>query len=254
MVWDLSSNMDITYTGNWIYFMGSLFFIAVWLILFIAIPRSRRPMLWSSVTLMLVAPLFDYLNQADYWNPEFLFRIALDLPGSAQMTFGIEGMMLGFGVAGISAGTFDYFLRREDPGVITGITWGSYGRLWHGSLLAVAGIFLTHFLFGINSVRAHIYALAALSILFFWKKRASWIRPSIKTAASMIVVMAVFYYAYFLRFWPDVIEDWWKLDQMWGIILWGVPLEEFLWAGANAMYLGIMVRYCMRLDLDKENA
>lgn len=222
------------------YLAGDAFFLALWLVLYYFMTCSRKAMLWSSVTLMWVSPLFEWLNQ-DYWKPEFFLPIKI-----GSFVLGVESLILGFSVIGISAGIFDWRHRRGDgASEVTRVTASSYWRLVVAGLLAAIPIVALTFLAGINSVHAHIYVCAVLAVGVIWRIKWQWKLPSLVTGLFMSGTMAAFYFGYFLHFYPDIIRDWWKEEVLWGIYLGKVPLEEFLWGASNALYLGPVIRYCM---------
>ena len=248
-------NMDIIFSGDPRYFVGSLFFLAGWFVLYLSVRKIRVPMLWAGLTLMCTAPIFDYINTKDYWSPGFLVTFAIDLPKDAQMQFGVAGFILGFSVAGMSAGLFDLFVRKHERyhPVIDGINWGRYGRLLLATVLGVAAIFFFFLVAGLDTVPAHCIGLILLTVLFMWRIRSSWILPSLKTAGVMVVFMMLFYYAFYLQLYPDLIKEWWY-PKVWKPALFGVPLWEYLWGAANALYIGPAVRFCLDKDFDKHES
>ncbi len=229
------------------YLAGDVFFLVLWLVLYVLMARSRKAMLWSSLTLVWVAPLFEWLNK-DYWSPEFIWRIEI-----GPFFFGIESLILGFSVIGISAGIFDWRHRRGDGArEVTRVTASSYWRLAVAGLLAAGPIVALTFLFGVNSVHAHIYVCTVLAVAVIWQVKWQWKLPSLITSLVVTFVMAAFYFAWFLLLYPDIIDRWWHEEILWGPTWGEVPLEEFLWGAANALYLGPVIRYCMDKGFEKE--
>ncbi len=203
-------------------------------------------MLWSSVTLMWVSPLFEWLNQ-DYWHPEFVWKITI-----GEFFFGPESLILGFTIIGIAAGIFDWRHRQRGHRVVTRVTRHSYWRLGAAGLLAAVPIVLLKFWGGMNSVHAHILVCTVLAVLVMWQIQWQWKLPSVVTALVLGAVMAIFYFAFYLVVYPDIIDDWWIKEALWGIYIGKVPLEEILWGACNAMYLGPVIRYCMDQSFEHE--
>ena len=170
------------------YLAGDAFFLALWLVLYYFMTCSRKAMLWSSVTLMWVSPLFEWLNQ-DYWKPEFFLPIKI-----GSFVLGVESLILGFSVIGISAGIFDWRHRRGDgASEVTRVTASSYWRLVVAGLLAAIPIVALTFLAGINSVHAHIYVCAVLAVGVIWRIKWQWKLPSLVTGLFMSGTMAAFW-------------------------------------------------------------
>ena len=57
--------------------------------------------------------------------------------------------------------------------------------------------------------------------------------------------MWLFYWGYLLRLFPDLIGRWWLGHALSGITLGRVPIEEPLWAGAAALFIGPAVRHSL---------
>lgn len=237
------------YTGDYCYGVGTLFFVGVWALLWTIAKRSRHAIHWAGFAFVLTGPFFESLNQ-DYWCPQFLVEIRL-----FGGRFGFESFILAFTFSGISAGVYDLAHRWMGFRELTRITWRSYVRLVIVGFAAVGLIFFLFRVWHYNSVHAHIVALPIAWLLFTLILRRSWAVGSISTALALVAVMVVFYFAFFLLLYPTIIDQWWHLDEMWGAnkrhfpYFWGsVPVEEFLWAAANALYLGPAVRFCMELS------
>jgi hypothetical protein len=233
------------------YLVGCVFFVAVWGACFLFMKLSRKAIWWASITLVWVAPLFEWLNK-DYWRPEFLWRIEI-----GPFFFGIESLLLGFSVIGISAGIFDWRYRKSARAeVVAEVTRSSYWRLFMAGLLAAVPIVALTFIAKINSVHAHIYVCTALAVLVIWRVNWEWKLPSVITSLVLAFVMAVFYYGFYLRRYPGIIDAWWIDEVLWGPKFWDVPLEEFLWGASNALYLGAVIRYCMdkgfEIDMNRQ--
>lgn len=236
--------MDILVSKDFRYLIGTFLFLAVWVIMYVFTPKSRPPMLWSSIVLMATVPVLDFLYTFDYWHPQSCLAFSLNLTGDATMNFAVEGFIFGFAFSGICVGIFDWGMRLRGHDTRWEFNWASYGRLWPTVLGAVVTILSIHFVFGLNTVHAHCIGCAVLSVLYLWRIQSNWVIPSLITGGGMIFIMGVIYFCILFRIFPSFVEDAWKLDNLMGINLLGVPLEEFLWAGASGLYIGAAVCYC----------
>ncbi len=79
-----------------------MFFVAVWVILFILVPRIRVVMLWTGLLFTPAVPISEYWQLKDYWQPIYLINL-----GTANWRFGLEDCLLAFTFAGISGGIFE---------------------------------------------------------------------------------------------------------------------------------------------------
>jgi hypothetical protein len=67
------------------YAIGSIFFLAVWLIMYIFVPKSRKVILWSSIAWGPAGPISEYWHLKDYWNPVYMRRFEV-----GNWSFGVE--------------------------------------------------------------------------------------------------------------------------------------------------------------------
>ena len=74
------------------------FYMVIWVIIFVFLPRSRPAILWTSIMLALAGPVAEYWLIPSYWNPLFLVHISYK-----SWNFGIEDFLITFAIAGISA-------------------------------------------------------------------------------------------------------------------------------------------------------
>jgi hypothetical protein len=78
------------------YFVGSLIFVAAWVVFYFVTKTHRRQMIWGSV---LSAPfaLAGFLFIPEYWNPPSLFDL------DARFGIGIEDVIWSAAVGGIAS-------------------------------------------------------------------------------------------------------------------------------------------------------
>ena len=86
----------------YVYAIGLLFFLAVWLGMYIFVPKSRKAILWSSIAWGNAGPISEYWHLKDYWNPVYMLRLEV-----GKWIFGIEDYLLAFAYGGLAAGIFD---------------------------------------------------------------------------------------------------------------------------------------------------
>ncbi len=204
------------------WFIWSLGFLALWGIIFIMSPAKRKQMLRMSLftaPLGLTEPLFV----PEYWNPPTLF-------GLAQRTgFDIESLIFCFSIGGIATVLYEMVvLVRHDP-MPNNEKRNPNHRYHLLALISPAVVFVPLMLAtSWNAIYPGILAMliGAMASL--------WCRPDLKF--KIWVGGGIFLVLYFLFFqllalaFPTFVENYWTLDALSGIIVLGIPIEEYLFA------------------------
>lgn len=233
------------------YFIGSLFFIAAWLVVYLALPKSRRAILWASVTLLPVGPLLESLYIIDYWRPEHWVYWQF---GWLRVSF--EDFIFTFTCAGICAGFFDVVHRKQDRNELEKVTLMSYLRLLLAGGLCVGLIWVIwnfgrhHQIRWLHSVNSH--CLACVIVLPVVCVRRTWAVSALSSALGGAVFMIIFYKLYYLQLYPNIFERWWLLQNLSGIRIFGVLIEEIYWMAATVLYIGPVVRFCLDVTPEKK--
>lgn len=202
----------------------SLLLLLFWLLIYFTFrsQEGRKEMfvvsLWTSL-LGLTEPLFV----PAYWNPPSLFDLA------HRTGFDIESIIFAFAIGGIVVVLYDWIfkvrhvsfssLERHDP--------RHRYHLW--SLFSAPIIFVALIVFtNLNPIYSAVIAMMAGGF-------AGWYcRPDLKK--KMIVSAFLFLGLYFLYFltliaaFPGYVERVWNLAAISGVLIFGVPLEELMFA------------------------
>ncbi len=99
-------------------------------------------------------------------------------------------------------------------------------------------------LFHLNSLYAISISFLLLTGFIFYR-RPTFLFPGLITALLMMGIMWLFYRYFFLRLYPDIIGKYWLSNALSGITLAKVPIEELIWAGSGALFIGPAVRYSL---------
>lgn len=220
---------------QYVWFVWSVAFLVPWGALYLAFPAHRKAMRWTSLFTMpfgLTEPIFVPV----YWSPPSLFDLAL------RTGFDIESLIFCFGIGGVGAVLYNLLIGRKPVPVPA----SARARPLHRHhRLAVAAPFLAF---------PVLYALpwnpiyAAVVAMLIGAGATVACRPDLKTKTWIGGVIFVGYYGIFL--WglewlsPGYIDRVWNLDALSGISLWGLPVEEFLFALAFGLcWAGIYEHY-----------
>jgi hypothetical protein len=221
------------------YTIGVLFFLAVWLGMYTFTPKSRKVILWSSIAWGHAGPISEYWHLKDYWNPTYIYRFEI-----GSWTFGVEDYIFAFAYGGLAAGIFDIISRKAGQRELAEFNPIGFIKLLLAVILCLFLMSVLVAVFNINSLNATIVVLLIGSLILV-KLQPKWILPVIITAIIAGNLMWIFYWGFYIRLFPGIIEQWWYPEAFSGISLGGVPIEEVIWATATALFVGPLLRYCM---------
>lgn len=210
--------------NQYAWLIWSLLLLVVWLAVYLSLKNkgSRREMLivsiWTSL-LGLTEPLFV----PEYWSPPSLFNLAL------RTGFDIESLLFSFGIGGIAVVIYEriFSVRHKEITVKEKHAPLHKDHLW--AILSAPIIFIT-FLFAtkMNPIYSSFIALIGGG-LFTW-----YCRPDLKKKMfTSAVIFLGLYFVYFLTLivmYPGYVERVWNLAAISGILFFGVPLEELMFA------------------------
>lgn len=202
----------------------SLTLIVIWGVIYFSLNTKdkRREMLvvsfWTSI-LGLTEPLFV----PEYWSPPSLFDLAL------RTGFDIESFIFSFGVGGIAVIIYELIFKTRHEKVNYHEQHSPQHRNHLIVLLSAPVIFFL--LLVATSVNPIYIAIISMTGggLFSW-----YCRPDLKKKMLASAVMfSVMYFIYFLTLiaaYPGYVEKVWNLKAISGILVFGVPIEELLFA------------------------
>lgn len=202
----------------------SLLLIAVWLVVYFALDskNKKREMLvvslWTSL-LGLTEPLFV----PGYWSPPSLFNLA------SKTGFDIESLIFSFGIGGLAVVLYEWIFRtkHQKMGSVEQHTPRHRYHLW--AIISAPIIFIILLVMTkLNPIYSASIAMAGGGI-FTW-----YCRPDLKK--KMLVSALIFlglYFVYFLTLiaiFPGYVQQVWNLKVISGILIFGIPLEELIFA------------------------
>ena len=221
---------------DYTYLVADILLLFIWLIFFLHRKDLRKEMLIVS---LLSAPvgLTQYFFVQDYWHPVYIW-------GSSIV--GLEDILYMFATGGIVGVLYEeffgrHFAKRHLKGhpIVTLLM----------TVLGVALMFVGMQVFHLNS----IYVASALFLIFgsvtiifrhdllyhaFW----SGILLGLVTTVFEILMIFLF---------PTMIRSWWILENLSGVALLGVPIEEIIFASTFGFVAGPMYEFVFGLKLKK---
>ncbi|HUF60974.1 MAG TPA: lycopene cyclase domain-containing protein [Verrucomicrobiales bacterium] len=214
------------------YAIGVSAFGAAWLVFFVLLPAFRVRLLLASLMWGHVGPMCQTLYTVDYWRPSFILEIPV---GNAIV--GVEDYLFAYFFAGIATGLFYLFRATPLKPAPASLPARSWPVLLGAGPLFFLPVAAPTFLFGTNSVQAHIVVCGIAAALLVARNK-EWRRACLITMAAAAAGFWLFYVVFYLRFFPDIFARWWNLEALSGFYLGPVPIEEMLWAAATAALVG----------------
>lgn len=209
---------------DYAYLIGSLLLVVIWLGLFIVLPKSRKKMIWVSF-LTLPLGLSEPIFVPGYWTPPTLFNLA-----NTYRT-DLESFIFSFAIGGVASVVYETINERKKKiaGPERHLKLHKFHRLAVLSPLPVFAFF--YLLTPINPIYSTLIALATGVVA------TKLCRPDLKwvMVKSAVIFTAIYFLIFLVTFvilTPGYVTHVWKLASLSGILIWGVPLEELLFAAA----------------------
>ena len=177
----------------------------------------------------LVAPLgftqFFYFR--DYWHPSYFLGTIFNIAG-------VEDILFSFLIGGITAVIYEeifgiQYAKRH----VKNHLYFMFGCSLFGALF----MFVGNVVLGFNSMYLSI-AILLLTGIFILIFRHDLLRDAFFSGVLIGGLMFVFYLLFFNVMFDGIIAKWWLLDNISGILLFGIPLEELMWGFAWGFVAG----------------
>ena len=203
-------------------FFTSLFLVP-WAILFLLRRDLRHEMLTMSIFFALIGILGEGLwYTIDWVNPETI----------VGMPVGPEDIILGFGAAGVAAVVYEEVFKKhyaQSPKKVNLLT-----HFLIPLLLFVGVTSGAFWILNLHSFEANIIGFAS-ALTYGYLLRPDLITNSL-ISGLLLTLISVPAYLISLRVFPDLKESYWQLENLSGIELLNVPIEDFIWwMGAGAL-------------------
>ena len=224
------------------YLIGVLIMGFAWLILFFIRNDLRKSMIWSGFFYTTLLTLIFFVGRGittlvgldwrvipDYWNTDTLFNL-----GRITGGWSIEDMLFMFFAGGIIAVLYEILFERRILNVKT-----------RQHILSIIGFLiagtLTVILFNFNPIYSLIIASLTGSIIIIIQRRDLF-RHAIYGGISFTVVYFLGFSVFILIF-PNLIQNYWSLENLTKILIIGVPIEELLYAFSFGLMWAPMYEY-----------
>ncbi len=174
--------------------------------------------LWTSL-LGFTEPLFV----PEYWSPPSLFDLAM------KTGFDIESLIFSFAIGGITVVIYERIFRTAHEKVPIAAQHAPRHRyhLW--------AIFSAPIIFVILALTMHLNPIYTATMALILGGLFTWYcRPDLKkkmiVSALLFLGLYFFYFLTLIFMYPGYVEHVWNLKVISGILIFGVPLEELMFA------------------------
>ena len=213
-----------------VYLLGISVWFAVWLLIYFLRPDLRREMLIMSFGVSWLG-VTQFLYVSQYWTPQYLFPIP-------HTSIGLEDFLITFMYGCLAGVGYEFAMEKR---LLCSPHEPLMRRLRTVVVLALPGVacfFVLQLTTTLNIIYTSTLGLLIIGAAYAWKRPR--LAPTILfnglclgTFAFLVLVGLAFLY-------PGVIAFVWNLDALSGILLWGVPIEEFFFHFAVGCAFALM--------------
>jgi hypothetical protein len=212
------------------YFVGALIFIVAWVALYAFGRQHRAQMIWGS---LLSAPfaLTGFLFIPEYWSPPSLFNWA------ERFGISIEDVLWSGAVGGIAASVSEIIFHERLERMRRRLKNARYAPL-----IVICLVFIVlELVWPARSICNMILAFTAGSVLIALS-RPDLIGRMLRGAAIFAAIY-VLLFAYFLALYSDFITRYYNTENLLGLYVFGIPIEELLFAFTGGAVWSVMYEY-----------
>lgn len=188
----------------------------VWVIIYSYSSKEKRK---EMLTFSLWISLFGFTQPLwvpEYWKPQSIF--------SLPFNFDIESVIFSFSTGGIAVVVYNLVF----PSMVKSSARGK--RLVFSLLLGPVTFIFLLFTAKINHIYSAIIAMTIGGLISYF------VRPELRRRMlTSLCASTIIYFAYFvllIAMFPGYVERVWNLKALWGIFIFGVPLEELIFAAS----------------------
>ena len=212
---------------TYVWLVWSSAFLVPWLVAFIAFPRHRKAMIWASLVTMLFG-LTEPLFVPEYWSPPSLFDLA------RKTGFDIESLIFCFGIGGIGAVLYNLLMQQKLEPTLSEERRHRRHRFHVWALAAPFLSFPVLYVFSWNPIYPAILAMVVGAVATIFCRpdlgRKTWVGGLLFLGYYVIFLLGLEWTA------PGYIARVWNLGALSGLSLFGMPVEELLFAISFGAY------------------
>ena len=212
---------------HYVWLWWSSAFLAPWIALYLANPLLRAVMWRTSLATGLFG-LTEPIFVPQYWNPPSLFELA------QRTRFDIESVIFSFAIGGVGVVLYNAVTHSHLAPVSAAVRGEPLHRFHRAALVVPAIAFVPLVLLPWNSI------YAAVTALILGSAASVACRPRLLMNTLVGGVLFLGFYGVFMvgLAWsaPGYIAQVWNLPALSGVLIYDIPIEEFLFGVAFGLY------------------
>lgn len=220
------------------YLVGAGIFWVAWLVCAVLGSTYRSQMRWGT---LIAAPmaLTSLLFVPEYWHPPSLFNL------DEKIRVGIEDFLWAAAVGGIAAIVGEILLKEH----LRALRKSRHRRRYGPFLLAAVVFLVLRFPLHWKTMNSTILALA-LCALALAALRPNLIKLMLVSALSFTILYFVLFLIV-LALYPEFVQRFYTLENLLGIYVHGVPIEELLFAASGGAVWSVAYEYVHGYRLER---
>ncbi len=220
--------VKINYMENYAYIIFTLGLAAIWIILWKLNPDSRKEIMKVSFWTMfwgLTGPFYV----PEYWNPSTIFDLA------KRTGFCIEDFLFSFFIGGIVSVFYEIIFQAKHSELPATERLSQKHRFHFWAVVSPPLIFIAMLIASdINAIYSGAIA-AIIGFFITWYCRPDLLRKMLLSGFLFLTLYFLFFLLLNAAF-PDFVAKTWNLPALSGILIFGIPLEELLFAFTFGLY------------------
>jgi len=220
------------------YLVGAMIFWVAWLVCLAFGRAYRSEMRWGT---LIAAPfaLTSLLFVPQYWTPPSLFDL------DQKIRVGIEDFLWAAAVGGIAAIIGELSLQEK----LGAIRRSRHRRHYAPFIIAILVFLGLKFGLHWKMMTSTIVGLAACSLLLAYLRRDLIQLMLVSVSSFTVLYFALFLFV--LVFYPDFVHRYYNLPNLLGISVFGVPVEELLFAATGGAVWSVAYEYVYGYRLER---
>ena len=215
------------------YLIADLVLLVIWFVLFFWRKDVRKEMLYISIIFGFVGLLVEPIFLKDWWNPLTITTTMI----------GFEDFLFGFTFAGIASVIYSVIFKKRVR--IKKVNKKKEFKRNKNYLILSAflvGLFFSSFyILKLNSFYSSIIAFI-IPLTIIWIKRKDLIINSITSGLLLMIIVCIWFWIPELIT-PEWINTHWFLENLSGITILKVPLEDLIWSFLAGAFIGPLYEY-----------
>lgn len=202
-------------------------FLGPWLALYLANPRLRT-VIWRASLATALFGLTEPIFVQEYWSPPSLFELAW------RTGFDIESLIFSFAIGGIGTALYNTLTHQHDITVPAAERTAARHRLHRAAMFVPLVSFVPLYALPWNPIYPAIvsFTLGAIASVLC---RPSLLRKTLTGGVLFFGLYAIFMLGLSLLA-PGYIAAVWNLPELYGGLLFGIPVEELVFGLTFGLY------------------